>query len=442
MTSQIRFKNVLKMAFSLLVGRPFYAFLSLILCLVATTAAFAMQNLYAFDAEEVFARVVQRETYIMLTKSQRGDEYASYFQKSEINNLPQYEFSVGVQNTVSFYSSLENKEAFDSPLCLYTTYAHGIGVLTQNQLKNSSWKLTGRLPERDGEIVLTEYLAESIAYGNEASAESLLESQIELDGIPYTVCGIVDTNFHKNRYRFLNGLSEDSLTERQAKKAVALATNLQEELENSPHAWIFVTQNDLLLYGIQDEDGTPLEKYEIIFAPASRNAREAVHYIYKNYYDVGENAACFKFHFPYCDQQEQMISAISHLRISFLVISVALTIFSLGLLSWFQTESIMKKKGMIGLLRALGANKGSVFSVFITELTAFGFIVFVLSLIASGVAVNVVNTAFGCVVLYFAPLNALALFLLCLFVSILSGLLPSVKILKKEPVVILQKAKE
>ncbi len=442
MTRQIRFKNLLKTALSLLLGRPFYAVLSLILCLVATTAAFSMQNLYAYDAEEIFARTVQKETYIMLTRSQRDNASAAYFKNSEINNLPQYEFSVGVKNTVSFYSSLEKKEAFDSPLCPYTAYAHGIGVLTQNQLENSSWKLTGKLPETDGEIVLTEYLAECIAYGNETTAESLLDRQIELDGIPYTVCGIVNTNFRQNKYRFLNGLSEDSLTERQAKKAVTLVNNLQDELENSPHAWIFVTQNNLLLYGEKDEDGAPLEKYKIIFAPVSKNAREAVRYIYKNYYDVGQNAVKFAFHFPSCNSQDQIISGISDLKTSFLVISVALTIFSLGLLSWFQTQSIAKKKGMIGIFRALGANKGSVFSIFIMELTAFGVIVFILSMIASSVVTSVVNAAFGCVVLYFSPLNTLALLLICLLVSILSGLLPSVKILKKEPVVILRKAKE
>ncbi len=135
----------------------------------------------------------------------------------------------------------------------------------------------------------------------------------------------------------------------------------------------------------------------------------------------------------------QMISTmIVVLTKAFLYVGIVLAVFSALLFYNFISVSINNKKREIGILRAVGAKRSDVFKIFYSEAFIIGIINFILSTIITFVVSYLVNKNVS-KTLNFNVMNPNAYIVLILLgvsalVSIVSALLPVIKIANKKPI--------
>ena len=110
------------------------------------------------------------------------------------------------------------------------------------------------------------------------------------------------------------------------------------------------------------------------------------------------------------------------------------------MLANFISVSISYKKREIGILRAIGARKKDVFSIFFNESSLIAFINFILSVVATGVASYFINRSlrleagFKLTLLLFGPRQIILIALLSLLVAILASAIPVYRIARKQPI--------
>ncbi len=128
------------------------------------------------------------------------------------------------------------------------------------------------------------------------------------------------------------------------------------------------------------------------------------------------------------------------MRQAFLYIGIGFAVFASFMLMNFISTSIAYKKREIGVLRAIGAGKKDVFSIFFSESFVIAMINFVLATIATCVAAFFINRSlyeelgFTITLLTVGIRQVLLLIAVSLAVAFVSTLLPVYKIAKKNPV--------
>lgn len=121
-------------------------------------------------------------------------------------------------------------------------------------------------------------------------------------------------------------------------------------------------------------------------------------------------------------------------------VGLAFCLFAALMLMNFISTSISYKKREIGILRAIGARKKDVFSIFYYESLIIAMINFVLSIIATFTVVTILNNVlrneYGLVItiLNFGVRQVAILLGVSILVAIISSLLPVMKIAKKQPI--------
>ncbi len=133
------------------------------------------------------------------------------------------------------------------------------------------------------------------------------------------------------------------------------------------------------------------------------------------------------------------VSLLGELEQIFLYVGIAMAAFAMLLFYNFLSISINNKRHEIGILRAVGARGVDVFKIFYSESAIIAFINFVLataSLIAVGIVLNAkIGEAIpGLVLLSVGFVEILLVFAVALVSSILSSLLPVIKIARQKPI--------
>ncbi|MDR0975695.1 MAG: ATP-binding cassette domain-containing protein [Christensenellaceae bacterium] len=131
---------------------------------------------------------------------------------------------------------------------------------------------------------------------------------------------------------------------------------------------------------------------------------------------------------------------IDELAKIFMYIAIAFAVFAALMMMNFIASSIVYKRREIGILRALGAKKSDVFSIFFSEALIICMINFVIAIVGTFTAVFFINkgtkAALGMPIqlLSFGFLQIIMVFGLALLVAWLGSLLPVWKIARKKPI--------
>lgn len=120
--------------------------------------------------------------------------------------------------------------------------------------------------------------------------------------------------------------------------------------------------------------------------------------------------------------------------VPFGVAAAVLALVSALLLTNFLTVSVDSQKREIGILRALGATKGNVATICLSESMLIAVVDFVLSVICTAVFCAVFNAFVELTVLSINFIQTLYIFLLCFGIAVISIIFPLERMLKQQPV--------
>ena len=125
---------------------------------------------------------------------------------------------------------------------------------------------------------------------------------------------------------------------------------------------------------------------------------------------------------------------------------VFFAVFAAIMLMNFIATSILHKKREIGILRAVGARGTDVFMIFFNESLIIAFINWIVSVIATGVLISVINTAFRTeynmviTLLHFGIIQIVLMFAISIIVAFVASFIPVYKVAKKKPIEAIRKA--
>lgn len=129
-----------------------------------------------------------------------------------------------------------------------------------------------------------------------------------------------------------------------------------------------------------------------------------------------------------------------------LYVGVFFAVFAAIMLMNFIATSILHKKREIGILRAVGARGTDVFMIFFNESLIIAFINWIVSVIATGVLISVINTAFRTeynmviTLLHFGIIQIMLMFAISIIVAFVASFIPVYKVAKKKPIEAIRKA--
>lgn len=136
-----------------------------------------------------------------------------------------------------------------------------------------------------------------------------------------------------------------------------------------------------------------------------------------------------------------IIDVISYVLIAFVAISLIVSSIMIGVITYI---SVLERKKEIGILRAMGASKRNISTVFNAETIIIGFLAGILGIGISKliiIPINLLihniagNTNINAVLL---PIPSLVLIILSIIFTVLGGLIPSKKAAKSDPVIALR----
>ena len=137
----------------------------------------------------------------------------------------------------------------------------------------------------------------------------------------------------------------------------------------------------------------------------------------------------------------QIINAITYVLIAFVAISLIVSSIMVGVITLISVQERTKE---IGILRAIGASKRDVSSMFNAETLIIGFASGLFGVIVTYllcIPINIILhalTGIGDLSAILNPVAALILVLISMGLTVISGLIPSRSAAKKDPVVALR----
>ena len=132
-----------------------------------------------------------------------------------------------------------------------------------------------------------------------------------------------------------------------------------------------------------------------------------------------------------------IVDAVSYVLIAFVSISLVVSSIMIGVITYI---SVYERKKEIGILRAMGASKHNISSIFNAETFIIGFLSGTIGIVVSYLLIPIINLVLhhftGDVPLSAAldPKTALLLILLSVVLTIIGGLIPARAASKKDPV--------
>ena len=126
-------------------------------------------------------------------------------------------------------------------------------------------------------------------------------------------------------------------------------------------------------------------------------------------------------------------------------VGIFFAIFAAIMLMNFIATSILQKKREIGILRAVGARGADVFMIFFNESLIIAIINWIVSIIATGTLISVINKSFRkeyhlvITLLHFGIIQVVLMFALSLIVAFVASFIPVYKESKKKPIEAIRK---
>ena len=128
-----------------------------------------------------------------------------------------------------------------------------------------------------------------------------------------------------------------------------------------------------------------------------------------------------------------------------LYVGIFFAIFASIMLMNFIATSILQKKREIGILRAVGARGADVFMIFFNESTIIAIINWIVSVIATGTLISIINKSFRkeyhlvITLLHFGIIQIVLMLVLCLIVAFVASFIPVYKESRKKPIEAIRK---
>ena len=354
--------------------------------------------------------------------------------KSNTGKLTQDQKKEAFLEYVSGMSNKEKKEVYIAIKCL----------LTKEELAQKTLAEMAAYPTREAQIALVKQaMAQQLEMDPEMLDEYFKEmSDEQIQGFTYTICQEIAKMKHEATIKMTLAMQpEDTL-------AALLDTELQTAtLENFERYYDEVTDFSDLSYdevlvnlGSLDENSPSTINIYV----ASFENKDLIANAIDKYNDSVEESK----RIAYTDYMGLMMSgittiinAITYVLIAFVAISLVVSSIMIGVITLISVQERTKE---IGILRAIGASKKDVSSMFNAETLIIGF--------ASGL-LGVLVTYLLCIPINFIlytltgianlkavlPINAaIILVLISMSLTLISGIIPSRSAAKKDPVIALR----
>ena len=136
-----------------------------------------------------------------------------------------------------------------------------------------------------------------------------------------------------------------------------------------------------------------------------------------------------------------IVSAVTYVLIAFVSISLVVSSFMIGIITYI---SVYERTKEIGILRAIGASKHNISSIFNAETFIIGLLSGLLGIGTTYIFIPIINAVLhhytGNIPLsaFLKPTNAITLIVLSIILTLIGGLIPAKKASKKDPVIALR----
>ncbi len=136
-----------------------------------------------------------------------------------------------------------------------------------------------------------------------------------------------------------------------------------------------------------------------------------------------------------------IIDAISYILIAFVAISLIVSSIMIGVITYI---SVLERRKEIGILRAIGASKHNISTVFNAETFIIGALAGVIGIVISELIILIANpilhslTGQDNINAILPPAAALILIVLSVILTLIGGIIPSRKAAKSDPVTALR----
>lgn len=348
-------------------------------------------------------------------------------ESKELLTSMEKEYTIPADTFKTTYKSLL-KGLLDSYITAYNSYMKTLNPDYEINEENPSAVIIAELKE----TVLSSYLNSApIIKTSETMASVMTETKMKKDIL--TKIGNLTTNLSKS---FATSLNID-----QDKIASAFTLNFsKDELARVVNAMMNKTETtqktNLITLGYQDKD----EPTYISFYFNSFDGKE--HFL-SFIEDYNKNVSEEK-EINYSDTTEILMSsvktivnAVSYVLIAFVSISLVVSSIMIGVITYI---SVYERTKEIGILRAIGASKGNISSIFNAETFIIGFLSGLFGIGISYILIPIINTILhhytGNIPLS-ASLeitHALVLVGLAIILTLIGGLIPARAASKKDPV--------
>ena len=278
----IKSRLSVKNAFTIGKGSLKYKRFKLIMTILLSVVAFTL-----FGLADTFASFNKEKTIINSIIDSKIDYAALYKENVKTINNDFYVYSVNAtQNDIdkiskkyninfkgvvvpsdtdidtSYYGPLdENDEETRFRLNhLYTHSISGFVEITNQDLQDYGYHLTGNLPSSENEIVLTNYLADAFLItgyydgtknNKLQNANELIGRSIKINQTSYTISGLIDTHFNYEKFEpIMYGYDESDVAK--TILAFALESELQSLQRNSLNTAAFIKEGCIEAFQSQD----------------------------------------------------------------------------------------------------------------------------------------------------------------------------------------------
>lgn len=286
--SKLPLKNSLKIAFGSLKKKPFRLIITIFLSTVAFTLFGLVNTMSSYESTKAGTASIEDSNvdYVSYVKQDYIDDgYSGYYVDSLLtdedvknieNQFPDLKFNKMVRSDsvlLSFENNLYDTEKIETntDISYYWSWFSGSAVINEDIIKDMGYTLTGNLPSKDNEIVITEFIAETFMKAgyqkdyNQSkateinSAKDMIGKTISLPletAKEFTVVGVLDTNYNGKRYEKY----QEDIKGTTSIKDYILFSEMYDVNTYSYHSLVFTTEkvfNEIL----ESDKGVSLESH-------------------------------------------------------------------------------------------------------------------------------------------------------------------------------------